>query len=107
MVSVLSFFCEKDINICFSKKDEILSELKDFFGNQAELDTYESKHRIDTTGNSIVYGNEFIFKKTKHSVSLNIYKWSDEILAKNNWSNKMKLSIMLEEFYNFLQYEAY
>ena len=101
------FFCEKDINICFSKKDEILPELKDFFGDQAELDTYESKHGIDTTGNSIVYGNEFIFKKNKHNVSLNIYKWSDEMLAKNNWSHNMKLSIMLEEFANFLAYEAY
>ena len=101
------FLCKKDINICFSKKDEILPMLKDFFGKKVKLDTHEFKHAVDPTGNSIVYANEFKFKKTKHSVSLNIYEWSDEILAKNNWSNSMKLSIMLEEFANFLVYEAY
>ena len=73
-------------------------ELKDFFGNQAELYTYEKKHSLDTTGNSIVYGNRFTFKKTKDTVSLNIYQWGDEILAKNNWGHNLKLSINLEEF---------
>ena len=101
------FYCDIDINICFSKKDEILSELKDFFGNQAELYTYETKHSIDTTGNSIVYGNRFTFKKIKDIVSLNIYQWGDEILAKNNWGHNLKLSINLEEFDNFILNEAY
>ena len=101
------FFCEIDINICFSKKDEILLELKDFFGNQAELYTYEKKHSLDTTGNSIVYGNRFTFKKNKDTVSLNIYQWGDEILAKNNWGHNLKLSINLEEFDNFILDEAY
>ena len=101
------FFCEIDINICFSKKDEILPELKDFFGNQAELYNYEKKHSLDTTGNSIVYGNRFTFKKIKDIVSLNIYQWGDEILAKNNWGHNLKLSINLEEFDNFILNEAY
>jgi len=101
------FFCEKDINICFSKKDEILPNLKDFFADQAELYTYEKKHSLDTTGNSIVYGNRFTFKKTKDTVSLNIYHWGDEILAKKNYGNSLKLSISLEEFDNFILYEAY
>ena len=101
------FFCEIDINICFSKKDEILPELKDFFGNQAELYTYEKKHSLDTTGNSIVYGNRFTFKKNKDTVTLSIYQWGDEILAKNNWGHNLKLSINLEEFDNFILNEAY
>ena len=101
------FYCEKDINICFSKKEEILSELKDLFDNQTELSTYEEKHSIDKTGNSIVYGNSFTFKKTKDTVSLNIYQWGDEILAKNNWGHNLKLSISLEEFDNFILNEAY
>ena len=100
-------FCEKDINICFSKKDEILSELKDFFGNQAELYTYKDKHSVDTTGNSIVYGNRFSFKQTKDIVSLNIYQWGNEILTEKDWAHSVKLSISLEEFYNFLVNEAY
>jgi len=101
------FFCKIDINICFSKKDEILPELKDFFGNQAELYTYEKKHSIDTTGNSIVYGNRFTFKKNKDIASLNIYQWGDEILVKNNWGHVLTLSIKLEEFDNFILNEAY
>ena len=101
------FYCEKDINICFSKKEEILSELKDFFGNQAELYTYKKEHRIDTTGNSIVYGNRFSFKQTRDIVSLNIYKWGNEILTEKNWAHSVKLNISLEEFDNFIRNEAY
>ena len=101
------FFCEKDINTCFSKKDEIVSDLKDFFGKQAELTTYEEKHLVDTTGNSIVYGNRFNFKKTRDAVSVNIYQWGNEILTKHNWVNHVKLAIFLEEFSDFLRYEAY
>ena len=100
-------YCKKDINICFSKKDEILSELKDFFGNQAELYTYKKKHSLDTTGNSIVHGNRFSFKSTRDTVSLNIYDWSDKILTEKNWVDAVKLSISLEEFDNFIINEAY
>ena len=100
-------FCKKDINICFSKKEEILSELKDFFGNQAELYTYKKKHSLDTTGNSIVYGNRFSFKSTRDIVSLNIYDWTDKILKEKNWVDAVKLSINLEEFDNFIINEAY
>ena len=101
------FFCEKDINICFSKKDEILPELKDFFGNQAELYTYEKKHSLDTTGNSIVYGNRFSFKQTRDIVSVNIYQWGNEILTEKNWPHNVKLNISLEEFDDFIRNEAY
>ena len=101
------FFCEKDINICFSKKDEILPELKDFFGNQAELYTYEKKHSLDTTGNSIVYGNRFDFKQTNDVVTLSVYQWGNEILTEKDWAHSVKLSISLEEYDKFLRYEAY
>ena len=96
-------YCEKDINICFSKKDEILSKLKDFFGNQAKFDTYKDKHLVDTTGNSIVYGNEFSFKSTRDSVSVNIYEWGDKMKTENNWADNVKVSISLEEYVEYLR----
>ena len=96
-------YCKKDINICFSKKDEILSELKIFFGNQAKLNTYKDKHLADTTGNSIVYGNEFSFKSTENTVSVNIYDWSDKIFTEKNYVDIVKLSIALEEYVEYLR----
>ena len=101
------FFCKIDINICFSKKDEILPELKDFFGNQAELYTYEKKHSLDTTGNSIVYGNRFSFKQTRDIVSVNIYQWGNEILTEKDWAHNVKVKISSEEFDDFIRNEAY
>ena len=100
-------YCEKDINICFSKKEEILSYLKDFLGNQGELHTYKDPHPIDKTGNSFVYGNEFSFKSTRDVLSVNVYAWSDKMLTEKNWLDSVKVSISLEEYDKFLRNEAY
>ena len=100
-------YCETDINICFSKKEEILSELEDFLGNRGKLHTYKDPHPIDKTGNSYVYGNEFSFKLTRDTLSVNIYDWSEKILTEKNYVDAVKLSISLEEYDKFLRNEAY
>ena len=100
-------YCEKDINICFSKKEEILSFLKDFLGNQVKIHTDKYSHPADKTGNSFVYGNEFSFKSTRDTLSVNIYDWSEKLLTEKNYVDAVKLSISLEEYDKFLRNEAY
>ena len=101
------FFCEKDIKICFSKQKKILSDLKVFFGNQIAVETYKTKHRVDTTGNSIVYNNEFIFQSTKDIVVVSIYDWSEKMVAEKKWIDRVTVDISLADFVNFIRYEAY
>jgi len=99
-------FCTKDINICLSKQKIIISELKDIFGSEVEFKTYEEPHRVDQSGNSIVFGNEFNFPSGS-AISINVYQWSNKLKTEENYSDILKVSINSDEYSYFLRYEAY
>ena len=99
-------YCKK-INECKDISAKITPELIDFFGEQAKLNTWKDPHELDKTGNSIAYGNTFHFKKHKDTVSVTVYEWSEEIKKTKGWEHSVKVSVALEEFENFLKYEAY
>ena len=94
--------CKDDINICLSKKKEIVSILKDFFENKAKLNVWKKKHRADKTGNSMVYGTDFSFKSSKDEISVTAYEWSKKLQKEKRWYNNLKVDISSEEFINFL-----
>ncbi len=96
-------FCRDDFNICLSKKKEIVSVLKDFFGNKAKLHVWNKKHRADKTGNSMVYATDFSFKSSKDEISVAAYEWSKKLQKEKRWHSNLKVEISSEEFINFLQ----
>ncbi len=97
------FSCKNDFNICLSKKKEVVSDLKDFFGNKAKINVWEKKHRADKTGNSMVYGTDFFFKSNKDMLSVTAYEWSKRLQIEERWFNNLNVDISSEEFINFLQ----
>ena len=99
-------FCPKSIDICLSKKKKILSELKNVFGNKANFSSYVDPHKIDPSGNSIVYGSEFNLSND-NSVSVNVYEWSNELKNEKNYQDILKVSMSLKDYSDFIRYEAY
>ena len=100
-------FCIDDINICMSKKENIVFELIDFFGEEATHETFESNHAFDKTGNSKTYSTSFFFKSHDDMVRVSVYDWSEKMSAENEYYDNLKVEIASEEFINFMENEAY
>ena len=100
-------FCIDDINICMSKKENIVSELIDFFGEEANHETFESNHAFDKTGNSKTYNTTFFFKSHDDMVRVTVYDWSEKMSDENEYYDNLKVEISSEEFINFMENEAY
>jgi hypothetical protein len=65
----------------------------------------ESSHSYDKSGNSLVYNTWF--KLDNGRASIHCEDWSKKLEEKNNWSDKLKVSLYSDKFFNFLQNEAY
>ena len=87
---------------CYKKQDDIVSELSEFFGNEAKINTYTGKHRDDKSGNSKYTSTDFDFK-TGSSARVMCYDWSEEMTRKNRWSDALLVAINSAEFMNFLK----
>ena len=98
---------EKNISDCYSKKNEIVSELKDLFGSEVEIDSYERSHSADKTGKSKNNTTTFNFKSNKDGIGVSCYDWSEEITKEKRWFDNLKVIIHSEEFINFLENEQY
>ena len=97
------YWCKSNIQNCFSKKKEIVSELKKYFKN---IKTYEreSVHKADKSKESKVYSTYFTFKKNKAAnMGVQIYDWSD----KKGSDDRLKVSAHSDEYVNFLINEAF
>lgn len=93
---------------CEETSNEIVEDLKNYFGNNIDLNTWEDPHESDESGNSMVYGNEFIFNSTKDSVNVNFYHFEKEFADRTNtYENYIVVSISTFEFDEFLKKEAY
>ena len=86
---------------CYKKQDDIISELSEFFGNEAKINTYTGKHRDDKSGNSKYTITDFDFK-TGRSARVMCYDWSEEMTRKNRWPDALLVVINSAEFMNFL-----
>ncbi len=96
-------FCDDGIDLCFSKKKIILSELKEMFSDNANLDNYENSHSVDKSGKSMVYISDFIFKNTDDTVGVSVYDWSEEMTTQKKWFDNVKVDIFSAEYVNYLR----
>ena len=100
-------FCKNDFNICLSKKTEIVSELINFFGNEATPDTFDAVLGYDKTGNSKSYATVFNFKAHEDLVRIVATNWSQKLTEEKKWGDNLKIEIFLREFVTFMENEAY
>jgi len=94
-------FC-KDINICKSKKNEIVSELKIFFGDNVIIENIKKNHVADPSGNSKNFSTFFNFKSNDY-VQVSIYDWSKKLNDEKKYPDNLKVTIISAEFRNFLE----
>ena len=84
---------------CFLKKKQIIADLKDFFGEKVNIDSYKKKHAADKTGASLTHNTEFIFENSKHRLAVSYYQWSKKLKLTDN----VKIIIHDKVFANFLK----
>ena len=99
-------FCKKDIDVCKSKKKEIVKELTLFFDDNVEIINETKKHSGDQTGNSNTFNTYFNFESKKGYISVSVYDWSKENNKKNIRDN-VKIMIISGEFEDFLNNVQY
>ncbi len=99
-------FC-KDIDACKLQKENIEKDLKDFFGENVKLERQNRDHSYDPTGDSKSYSTYFTFKDSNDYVFVAVYDWSTEIENKKKWKDLLRVTIISEEFDNFLNNVQY
>ena len=99
-------YFKNNINNCYKKKKEIVSELSKTIGNDVETATYKSNHAYDKSGKSKTRITDYYFKLGAQ-IRVMCIDWSDEITTKNRWEDSMQVVVNSKEFTNFLRNEAY
>lgn len=96
-------FCEKNISLCKSKKNEIEKELINFFGKDVNMSKVDANHAYDKTGNSKTFNTYFSFKSGDY-VSISTIDWSDSATNQSGvpFPDNTKVSIVTSEFDKFL-----
>ena len=91
-----------DMNICKSKKNEIVSELKIIFGDNVTIRNFKKNHAADPSGNSKNFSTTFDFKSNDY-VQVSIYDWSQKLNDEKSYPDNLKVTIVSAEFRNFLE----
>lgn len=100
-------FCDSGIDICLNNQKKITSDLKTYFDKKVDYVPWKNSYSDDPSGKSIVYGNDFIFKKSGDIISVHVYDYSDAYFKKTNFPDHTAVTIYSKEYYNFIQNEAY
>jgi|TARA_B100001964_G_scaffold27292_1_gene27334 hypothetical protein len=91
---------------CESKKREIVEELKDLFGNSANVyNKNRQRHQADRSGKS--FYSATYFDLVNGTVSVVCTDWSEKITIDNKWHDTLDVAINSQELSNFLSNEAY
>ena len=97
------YWCKSNIQNCFSKKKEIVSDLKEYFKNII-IYKKDKIHGGDKSKESKVYSTYFTFKKGKTAnIGVQVYDWGE----KKSLKDRLKVSAHSDEYVNFLINEAY
>jgi len=99
-------FYRKNIEKCYSKKNEIVKELTDFLkGSAKKLDVGTKSHEADKSGKSKSTIVEFWFDNGDLARVI-CTDWSKKLEEENYWDD---LAVILnsKEYADFLMYEAY
>ena len=96
-----------DINKCYIKKDEIIKELRELFGNTVTIEDYGTKkHRADKLGNSTINNTQFFFN-SEDSIQISCTDWSEKLTKERQWFDQLKVLMANKEFVDFLNDEHY
>jgi len=93
--------CHNNIDKCKLAKDQIINDLKNTFVG-LNVDSWEQKHPIDKTGQSIVYGNTLSADTIDFDFTVSVYDMFDD-----DYNDSVQISFRLQELKNFLQNEVY
>ena len=101
------YYYRHNVEDCFKKKDEIVSELSDLFkDNVNKVDIGTEPHSYDKSKKSKTSVVEFWFDNGDLSRVI-CEDWSKELESKNNWWDNLKVIVNAKEFADFLMYEYY
>ena len=84
-----------------------MGEISEMFKKNARKTISDKRnHAYDKTGNSEVYSVSFYFKSGGYA-AVECVDWSEELTKKKGWRDELRVDIYNQEFYNFLDNEAY
>ena len=93
---------EKNIKDCYNKKDEIASELTEFFENKVKIWRQNNvKYDGDKSGKSIFSAVNFDFD-AGGSARVICYDFEEKISIENGWPDTLAISINSIEFYKYI-----
>ena len=90
---------------CFKKQNEIVKDFEKIFPNLKKI-SYEQSHDIDKSGNSKGKAVDFEFKN-RDSIRVICMDWSEELTKKNNWFDNLAVSVITDQFLDWVSNEAY
>ena len=100
--AIEGFLTFKNFNDCYKKKDEIVSELSEFYKDVARKDDKGTKsHGYDKTGDSKTTSVYFYFHTGGFS-DVACYDWSEKLNKEKGWKDELRITIASEEFSKFL-----
>lgn len=91
--------CQDDIQNCYTKQKEIISDLKVFFNKDIIIEKYEDKHWVDDTGKSIVNVTEILSKNKKLLISVSVYDMNEDL----GYADQVSVEIASNEYEKFLR----
>ena len=92
--------CHNNIDKCMLAKDQIINDLKNTFLG-LKVDSWERKHPMDKTGQSIVYGNTLSADSIDFDFTVSVYDMFDD-----DYNDSAQVSFRSQELKNFLQNES-
>ena len=96
---------KNDIQNCYSKQNEIVSELEEIFSNLKKIE-YEQPHDVDKTGDSVGKAVDLEFDNGD-SVRVICMDWSEKLSNEKNWWDALNVTINSDKFLNWLTNYAY
>ena len=91
--------CQDDIQNCYTKQKEIISDLKVFFNKDIIIEKYEDTHWVDDTGKSIVNVTEILSKNKKLLISVSVYDMNEDL----GYADQVSVEIASNEYEKFLR----
>ena len=96
---------KNDIQNCYSKQNEIVSDLEEIFSNLKKIE-YEQPHEVDKTGDSVGKAVDLEFDNGD-SVRVICMDWSEKLSNEKNWWDALNVTINSDKFLNWLTNYAY
>ena len=88
---------KKNIKDCYNKKDEIVSELTEFFENKVKIWRQNNKKYTDDKSGKSKFQTTHLNFKTGGSFKFTCYDWSEELTDTKGWIDSLSISINSEK----------